>query len=221
MDVAVMPTAEVFIQPILEDGPKRRDASTHVVDRDSSSEFGSVSFDSDVLDAIDATVEIPEQTVDEIAGTHMPSFVKAPAEALAQPGQVQLPSGQNNQISGEADVLDEFDEFDGDDIALSAADLEGVAALFDQRSTARPLEPLQQAKIFNNNPSIHRTIASSNPNRLGGELAPKEAKYIDVSSDDDFGEELSFEDFAEYERATQADLGESPRTVCDDHIAFK
>lgn len=154
-------------------------------DKTPVSEFGSDGIDLDLLEEVDASIRA--------ASLHdNKEEMHAPLENTSTP-----PLEDTNVETAK----DEFDDIFGDsDNDLLAADLEEVAALYDQRGL----------------PAISEQAASESVpgDEVHPSSAPKKA-CIEVSSEDEFGDDLDFEEIAvEYIRATQGDVCASNIALC-------
>ena len=154
-------------------------------DKTPVSEFGSDGIDLDLLNEVDASIRAT-------------SLRDIKEETLAPLGNTSTPPLEDTHVETKKDEFDDI--FDGSDEDLLAADLEEVAALYDQRGLPAISEQVESESVHGD--EVH-------PNS-----APKKAS-IEVSSDDEFGDDLDFEEIAvEYVRATQGDVCASNIAPC-------
>lgn len=189
-----------------------KDQQGVVVDR--ASEFGDDDFDDDLLEAVDVglasaqdtytpTVKIKQAPLpDKQPAPRAPAPLKPPATPRSAAGTMEKRSehpmsnskGLSDSNARKTLPSDDFD--DDDDNDMTAADLEDLVALYDQQSNKQTREA--------HNPSVRQksprkplmnTSAPRTPLAKGETNANRApATVIDVSSDEEFGEGIDFED---------------------------
>ena len=216
----------------------------HVVDKDSSSEFGDDEIDLDLFDEVDAsmqTMRLPSPTTkakpsnvhrnsNSSNGNTKPPNIHPSSSGPAEPRKLGYGNTANahNQVrlarndvqhvkkSPPPNATDEFDDdFDDDDTELFAASVEGVVAVH------APLPvPNGMASVGISSKCIAKqdsNLAGNTQKGHGVAKASKNKNYVEVSSDNEFGDDLDFEEIAvEYASATQAaKMAEpGPPSVC-------
>ena len=216
-------------------------AVMHAINEDASSDYGGDAIDLDFVGKVDATVRatnpldnIPTPVVLSPPGDPTVKHIKLAEGLPSQATNVETIITQD-VVMGKCNVKDvhnsmivsaisttnvkDDDNFDDDDDdELFAADLENIAAMYD--------EPTSQEKIQNNvsngnlkkDPTIIEN-GSHQGKKSKVSTAAQEGIYVEVSSDDEFGEGLELEELAsELTRATQAAEASSSSIVRTTHL---
>ncbi|KAL9029588.1 MAG: hypothetical protein Q9196_002197 [Gyalolechia fulgens] len=197
-------------------------------DPERTSEFEDDDFDDDeLLEVVHASL-VPEQPTDtrvinnvglgpaiQTSGETIPAYSKPPVPPKAQwePTHSGNRSGRLDSTTGRSQapgILKDspllHDDFEEDDDDMSAADLENLVAAYDQQPQAPPLKG-QRASIPPNivrKPLSERDGTNTSRTSIKTSVAPKAAKVIEVSSDEEFGEDADFDDIvAQCEGASQ------------------
>ncbi|KAI4170460.1 MAG: hypothetical protein LQ343_004963 [Gyalolechia ehrenbergii] len=193
-----------------------------------TSEFGDDDFDDDeLLEVVHASL-VPEQPTDTRVANNVgltpwiqtseetiPASSKPPAPLKLKPEPTisKYGSGRLDSAAGRSQAPDVskkcpslHDDFEEDDDDMSAADLETLVAVYDQQPQAPPRRG-QQASIpqsIARKPLSERDGANTSRTSIKTLAAPKAAKVIDVSSDEEFGDDADFDDIvAQCEVASQ------------------
>lgn len=216
----------------------------HVVDKDSSSEFGDDEIDLDLFDEVDAslqTMRLPSPTTraktstahgnsdlrngntktpnihPSSSGPAKPKELGCGNAANAQ-GQVRLASNDVFHVKKSLllNATDEFDDdFDEDDTELFAASVEGVVAVHAPHSVPNGMAKVGVSSKCTSKQSL--TFVGNTQRGQDVDKASKTENYVEVSSENEFGDDLNFEEIAvEYASATQAaTMAKSgPPSVC-------
>ncbi|KAL8776489.1 MAG: hypothetical protein Q9194_003114 [Teloschistes cf. exilis] len=181
---------------------------------DKASEFGDDEFDDDLLEAVDVGLASAQHTYtptakitqaplpDQQPAPRAPATLKPPVTPQSAAGTKDKRSGPPMSDSkGLSDPnarntlpSDDFD--DDDDNDMTAADLEDLVALYDQQSN-KQIGEAQNPSVRQKSPrkplmntSAPRTPLAKGDSNANGALAI----VIDVSSDEEFGEGIDFED---------------------------
>ncbi|KAI9782713.1 MAG: Tripartite DNA replication factor [Geoglossum umbratile] len=124
------------------------------VQENSSSEFGDfddADIDMDMLNAVESAavttaVTAPQRKVEKETSqndpVHQPALTRADSDAIAKDVRKVLDAQAGGVITNGDMALDGFDEFDGSDEEIFAADLEDIVAMYD---TQRPPNPREEA----------------------------------------------------------------------------
>ena len=204
----------------------------HVIDKESSSEFGDDEIDLDLFDEVDAsmqTARLPSPASKFRPSTeHCKSVTRTgnveiqetdpTSSGLSKPNKMECgypanpreplqPTTDNVEHVRKSPLLtttDEFDDdFDEDDTELFVASLEGVVAVHVPQSIAVGVRDLDDSRKCTLKSDLN--LLGNTQRAQGVNEASKTKKYVDVSSDNEFGDDLDFEEIAvEYASATQA-----------------
>ena len=201
-------------------------------DQESSLEFGD-DIDFELLDAVDATIaragqEAQRQTTSELfmgdkvggryasvrrmspvrpleafeSAEHEPPAIREAPKSENVGGMSYLPEQILAQATEQPSVVqtgEESDEFGDDDTDLFAADLEGVVAMYDSLQPQISQAPAEDM-VEDETDALPKVKVASSPRPDIRETEP-----VEVSSSDEFGEGLDFEQIAvEYGSSTQA-----------------
>ncbi|KAL9604493.1 MAG: hypothetical protein Q9219_000458 [cf. Caloplaca sp. 3 TL-2023] len=188
---------------------------------DKTSEFGDDDFnDDELLEVVHASLA-PETSLDShttkalasspprqiraetlIPRTEPPTRVKTKSEPVTtrdgnRRSETSLIKSEAQESSKRIQVLhDEFDD-DDDDNNMSALDIEGLISAYDQQPQILPRQG-QQVLIpqeTTRKPLAELVQNSKSAARTQPRKAPKASKIIEVSSDEEFGEEADFDEF--------------------------
>ncbi|KAL8687331.1 MAG: hypothetical protein Q9218_006464 [Villophora microphyllina] len=186
----------------------------HGVVTDRGSEFGDDDFDDDLLEAVDVELA-SEQHVYTPAAKSMQAPLKDQQPAATEPTPLKISAPQystaaaktehpelstsNGRGLGHINANRELpsDDFDNDDDNdMTAADLEDLVALCDQQSSKHENQvPKPSAQHKSPRKPLMNTTVIRKPLAQGKSIANRAtAAVIDVSSDEDFGEGVDFED---------------------------
>ena len=193
-----------------------------VEDTERVSEFGDEDFDDDLLEAVDASMA-PRQSTDANVGQMtqtirtcqsiertMQNTIKHTAKSMID---VRQDLGQD-RVKKESDsaaasmninhtfdapatrstaILEDFDEDDND---MSAADIEDLLAVFDKQSPDRRKQsyPSRPQQIPASKAVQELKGSPVTTTKIQTHTKPGSAAVIDVSSDEEYGEEFDFED---------------------------
>lgn len=193
-----------------------------VEDTERVSEFGDDDFDDDLLEAVDASMA-PRQSTDANVGqttqtirtcqsieTTMQNTIKHTAKSMIDVGQdlgqdrvkkesdsAAASMNTNHTFDAPATrstaILEDFDEDDND---MSAADIEDLLAVFDKQSPNRRKQSYQsRPQQIPASKAVQELKGSPvTTTKLQTHTKPGSAAVIDVSSDEEYGEEFDFED---------------------------
>ena len=187
------------------------------LEKESSSEFGDDEIDFEFFEEVDAGLQTKRQEVKvpERQGPRSTTYTKSKtidgqtrsslsASRPDSSSRQKLEVANSTLQSHQSDILEDFDEdlFDNDDSDLFAADLEVVAALYDQQP-----HPNTDGSVHDHNSQTLRhhseLHAACRKDVVPPDLVAK-TDYVEVSSDNEFGDDLDFERIAvEYDSATQ------------------
>ena len=200
---------------------------------DSASEFGDDEINLEFMEEVDASFQSKRQ-VDKVPTCTGPSPVayeryqtskdqeqiSLVSSKLDKSSQQKLVITKPDSQSYQSDILQDLDDdvFDSDGSDLFAADLEHVAALYDQ-------QPHSITDEHNHEHGDDKPENQSQPHAVCGKDAVLptpicRTAYVEVSSDNEYGDDLDFERIAvEYAGADQAvrtgSQGQSPVRVLD------
>ena len=193
------------------------------MESDSSSDFGDDDLDIEMLRAVDASVEEDSSTamleatqlLDLPSGSRLTDGRPQESPIVTTPRPPECHGARSNianidsilKVSGkssseaaqvkspQATTASRYDEFDEDDNDVSAAELEDAVAMYDLQPQTITLEGYQPS-LSDGLPNGHnRVSAAANIGSGAYEFVPGdvEAAVIDLSSDDEFGGALDFE----------------------------
>ncbi|KAI4251622.1 MAG: hypothetical protein LQ352_004743 [Teloschistes flavicans] len=201
-----------FSREIGEQPENLQDRQVRVPDK--ASEFGDDDFDDYLLEAVDVELVSKQQIYtptakimqaalpDQQPSTRAPSPLRPPIAphfaAAAEDERSDSPMSNSKGLSAPnarpSIPSDEFD--DDDDNDMTAADLEDLVALYDQQSNKQTREVYKpSARQKSPRKPSTSTNAPRQPLAQGKSIANRApATVIDVSSDEEFGEGIDFED---------------------------
>ena len=188
-----------------------------IEEADGSSDFGDDDLDLEMFETVDATLEAfssgdanvvslkPSNSQLGVDRAITASDPKEHSRKSHQPGAAQEDPGNTERLSQISfpsgissspvqAVAPQQDEFDEDEDEVSAADLENVFAQYDtqpQHMAGEQDHPAKQADATRREPATHASV--------GSRFGPKSVTntHIEVLSDDeDFGDDLDFEQIA-------------------------
>lgn len=189
-----------------------------VEDTERVSEFGDDDFDDDLLEAVDASMA-PRQSTDANVGqttqtirtgqpieTTLQNTIKHTAKSMIDVGQDRVKK-ESDSAAASMNINHTFDapatrstaileDFDEDDNNMSAADIEDLLAVFDKQSPNRRKQSYQsRPKQIPASKAVQELKGSPvTTTELQTHTKPGSAAVIDVSSDEEYGEEFDFED---------------------------
>ncbi|KAL8934952.1 MAG: hypothetical protein Q9216_005656 [Gyalolechia sp. 2 TL-2023] len=148
-----------------------------------------------------------KETTSAYSKPSVPPKIK-PKPTISKNGSQRLSdaAGQLQAAGGSKQFALLNDDFEEDDDDMSAADLETLVAVYDQQPQAPPRKGQQVSRPQDTTrkPLTERDGPNTTRTDTKTIIAPKAAKVIDVSSDEEFGEEADFDDIvAQCEVASQ------------------
>jgi len=221
-------------------GIQVHEAKVQGPEKDSSSDYGDDAIDENFFDEVTASMQVevamvpcPRMTIKQIvapsdennllhAATVKGSDLRMEPKRDAGDGEIPPSKGPDTEAGNNGSQGQESDEFEfEEDDELFAADLENIAAMYDQQiAPVNPQAPVMNADVRlppKASPRSAKNVSSQRTSMAGAPSMVKE--YVEVSSDDEFGEGLELEDLAfELTHATQAAEAASSshvRTSCN------
>ncbi|KAL8830469.1 MAG: hypothetical protein Q9170_005722 [Blastenia crenularia] len=182
------------------------------------SEFGDDDFDDEeLLEVVHASLA-PEQPNDThtLNNVRSASSRQGSAETICSTSKLPTPpdakskpatthngcerldiSARKNSLPDDSNALPSLhDDFDDEEDEMSAADLEDLVAVYDRKPRNAPKQGQQSSARQEpiRKPLAELSGANKSTSSIGSRISSKKKNVIDVSSDDDFGEETDFDD---------------------------